>query len=84
MSSTAVRYPLEPLLEHLGPVETRRGHGPPMDGRACALAELLGITARSVHRWSRAGLREQWADRAACRLGVHPSLIWPDYWRNSP
>lgn len=83
MSSTAVRYPLEPLLEHLGPVETgQRGRGG--DGRRLALAELLGITARSVHRWSRAGLAEQWADRAACRLGIHPALIWPDYWRNSP
>lgn len=82
MSATAVRYPLEPLLELLGPVETRAG-GLVMDGRARALAELLGITARSVHRWSRAGMRETWADRAACRLGVHPSLIWPDYWSNA-
>lgn len=61
------RWPLEPLLAAL-----RR---PSVQG----LAALLGIDARQVHRWKQYGLSDEWADRAAITLGLHPALVWPEW-----
>jgi hypothetical protein len=43
-------------------------------------AEALGVSVRTVHHWRVRGLNEQQADHIACRLGYHPSLIWPEWW----
>lgn len=44
------------------------------------LAEVLGTSDRQVTRWRKGVRLEVWtADRAACRLGLHPRLLWPDW-----
>jgi hypothetical protein len=54
---------------------------PSSDSRYCYghkhLAEDIGVTDRTVTRWVKQGcISELAADRAATRLGVHPSFIW--------
>lgn len=50
-------------------------------GHLVGLHELLGTSPEQVRRW-RKGQRisRLAADRAACRLGLHPLLIWPEWW----
>lgn len=44
------------------------------------IADLIGVAPASIHRWRKeGGIPLFSADRAACRLGIHPSLIWPDW-----
>lgn len=45
------------------------------------LAERLGISERTLARLLRAqDIAEPVADRMACRLGLHPVLLWPHLW----
>jgi hypothetical protein len=45
------------------------------------VAEAIGVARRTVELWSSGGgIPEQAADKAAIRLGVHPSAIWGDDW----
>lgn len=44
------------------------------------LARYCGVHLRQMQRWAHEGLTERYADRIACRLGVHPSWIWGDEW----
>jgi lambda repressor-like predicted transcriptional regulator len=44
-----------------------------------ALAKRTGISARTLHRAAHRGLPDRSADHAATTLGIHPSLIWPDW-----
>lgn len=45
------------------------------------LADALGVSVRSVHRWVAVGtLTWGAADRAAVTLGLHPALLWPVEW----
>lgn len=39
----------------------------------------LGIPERTWFRWRRFGVPDRSADLAACRLGQHPSVIWPGW-----
>lgn len=51
-----------------------------------SIGDLLGVSDRTIARW-RCGtvkVTEANADRAACRLGLHPANIWPEYWGNCP
>jgi plasmid maintenance system antidote protein VapI len=44
------------------------------------MAALLGVCQRSLVRYITADtLCEQVADRLACRIGLHPCLIWPEW-----
>ena len=43
------------------------------------IAERLGVTARSIHRWRQTGLDENMADRLAIAAGLHPELVWDDW-----
>lgn len=63
----AQRWPLEPLLEAAG--------RPPL----AALARWCHAHQRQVYRWREYGLSDEWADRAAILLGLHPALVW-DGW----
>lgn len=41
------------------------------------LAELLGVTRRTLHRYERSGLTIEQADMFAVRLGLHAAEVWP-------
>jgi hypothetical protein len=48
------------------------------------VAEVLGTSLRQVRRWQAgARLQEETADRAAVALGLHPVMLWPD-WYGAP
>jgi len=45
------------------------------------LADRAGVTQRQLWRILRANdLSERVADRIACRIGLHPLLLWPEEW----
>lgn len=49
-------------------------------GSEADLANLLGTSKRAIARAKADGLGFVTADRWACHLGLHPSLIWPDWY----
>ena len=66
-----MRFDAGPLLEHAA-----RRYG---TTSATQLAPSLGVHRRTIGEWKRKGLPLNTADRAAVRLGVHPSHVWPDW-----
>lgn len=46
------------------------------------IALRLGTEYRTLYRWAECGLNWISADRVACKLGTHPAVIWPDWFRN--
>ena len=63
------RFPFAPLAEAAG------NPGP------AALAQQLGVSRRTVHRWQATGtVPTRRADQAAIQLGHHPAEIWPIEW----
>ncbi len=48
-------------------------------GVPSVLEHRLGINRRWTHRRYYLGIDAQEADSIACGLGVHPSVIWPDW-----
>lgn len=83
----APRLPLAPLLRQIdlayGP--RRTDHDPTARGYFDAtpdrLAILTGRGRRVALRWLAAGeLPDYAADHAATRLGLHPALLWPEWW----
>ena len=46
------------------------------------LAERLGCTPRTLHRWKNDGVPASKADDAAIGVGSHPAYVWPKQWPN--
>ena len=45
------------------------------------LAARLGVSSRTLTRLlASRDIAEQVGDRLACRLGLHPALLWPREW----
>jgi transcriptional regulator with XRE-family HTH domain len=45
------------------------------------VAEVCGVSRRTVSRWKLGGRMDvPSADKAAINLGLHPCLIWDDWW----
>lgn len=45
------------------------------------LGEIIGFSRAVAYRWGReGGIPSRTADAAACRLGLHPLEIWPDFY----
>ncbi len=44
------------------------------------LAQRIGVSRRTVHRWVIDGIPADQADRAAIAIGSHPACLWPDRW----
>lgn len=44
------------------------------------LAERLGCSPRTLHRWKNTGVPASQADAAAIGVGSHPANVWPDRW----
>ena len=47
------------------------------------VAEVLQCPHATVLMWMRKGIRWETADRMACRLGLHPGVIWPEWWEHA-
>lgn len=47
------------------------------------LADRIGRTRRTLHRWQNDGVPIAAADEAAIRIGSHPAAIWPDHWNQA-
>jgi hypothetical protein len=72
------------------PIGRPRGTGPlkrwpalallPEVGSHSQLAVLLGRQRLAVDKWERVRLTTAQADAVAVRLGLHPGLIWDDWW----
>lgn len=72
---TFARLPAAPLQRELG--RQRRV----LAVTWAELAARLDISERTLARLLRAqDLAEPVADRMACRLGLHPVLLWPRHW----
>lgn len=78
------RWPYRPLQRFLGPcrqswhqssswktTSTER----PMTNQL--VADILGVSERTVARWAKDGLSDRLADEVAVKLNVHPFVIWP-------
>lgn len=48
------------------------------------LATALGVSLRHASRLIAHGLTDLQADRYACRIGFHPSVLWPGWWDIEP
>lgn len=47
------------------------------------LAMALGVSKRHVLRAAKEGLTAEKADAWACKLGLHPSNVWPEWWTDA-
>jgi hypothetical protein len=43
-------------------------------------ADLLGVNVRHLARWKGRGITIDQADALACRAGLHPGEVWPEWW----
>ena len=74
-----VRLPLEPLQticegRHRGKDNSQFSH-------VALMSEVLGVSCETIYRWYRAGgVTMNQADRCAISLGLHPGLIWREWW----
>lgn len=71
--------PLEPLIE------ARWAPSPNVQtisivGKAHS---VLGFDRNLIYRWIKDGLSIDAADRVAVQLGLHPSVIWPDWFQSA-
>lgn len=75
MTDLARRLPARPLQSALS--HTKRAHGLSWE----QLAIRLGVCSRTLFRLMRANqVSYVVADRMACRLGLHPVVLWPKEW----
>lgn len=80
-------YPIAPLLRIIRGIwphlSESYGKKEPYEQMSYVIKEIIGVHERTFDRWVASGrLREEHADRIACRLGYHPYLIWGDLWFN--
>lgn len=45
------------------------------------LALTIGTGRSTIYKWRREGVTVDTADRIAIALGLHPSTLWPDWYR---
>lgn len=56
-----------------------------MDNFDGLMADRAGTSRRRIQRWKNGTtLSERDADMFAVRIGLHPALIWPDWWAKAP
>lgn len=82
------RFPMQPVLDRIAaepqPSTTTVVHFFEHGRKQTTLSEKTGICRRSIVRWCREGVPYWSADVLATRLGVHPSMIWPDWYDVEP
>lgn len=62
------RLPIQPLLDAAN--ATSLG----------VLADCIGRSRRTIHRWKNDGVPEGAADAAAIAIGSHPAYVWMNEW----
>jgi hypothetical protein len=45
------------------------------------LALTVGVCRSNVYKWKRKGLSITQADRLSIALGLHPSALWPEWYK---
>lgn len=68
-ASSAERFDVAPLRSALGGATIE------------VLADVLRVSTRQVCRFLHEGLDDVQADRAAIAIGLHPGIVWPEWWR---
>lgn len=77
--TVSATLPLDPLLVASGAVHTERQRTfepAPMT----ALAAIVGLDRRTLHRWAREGVPLYSADAVAAACGLHPHDVWGPEW----
>jgi hypothetical protein len=78
-------FPFEPVFDLLSPDDTlRKCNGARLDGVIAGIATRLDVDRQYVYRWLRRGLDDRQADVVAIMLGLHPCLIWGDWFAHAP
>ena len=78
-------FPFEPVFDLLSPDDTlRKCNGAPLDGVTARIARRLDVDRQYIYRWLRRGLDDRQADVIAIMLGLHPSLLWLDWFAHAP
>lgn len=75
--------PLEAYVRSHWQIEEGQGGGSrAREYMACSrLRDVIPMGGQELHRAKTAGqLSERVADRIATQLGIHMSMIWPEYW----
>jgi hypothetical protein len=54
------------------------------EGTIIRTAEVLDVNRQRVHRWTKTGLTANQADAVAIVFGLHPCLIWPNWFECAP
>lgn len=68
------RYSFAPI-DQLYPFRPTGG----FDSEPRGLSARLGVANTNIYRHRKYGMAPEVADRMACRLGLHPSLLWPSW-----
>lgn len=93
MSAPVGMLPAGPLLAALGrhvadpdyiwrvdSIGRRRTRSNPTEPSAAQLAAAAGVARRTIARWRAGGHLDVYdADRIACRIGLHPASVWPEW-----
>jgi len=78
-------FPFEPVFNLLSPGEhLRKCNGAHLDGVISGIARRLDVDRQYVYRWLRRGLTDHQADVIAVMVGLHPCLIWADWFEHAP
>jgi hypothetical protein len=83
-------FPFAPVLELCidgrlsGQRAVRDGVVRRQEGIVPAAAEVLDVDRQCVYRWLKSGLTVDQADVIAIMFGLHPSLIWLDWFAHAP
>jgi hypothetical protein len=63
---------------------TRGGAKTRPNGEIIRTAEVLDVDRQRVYRWTKRGLTADQADVIAIMFGLHPCLVWPDWFAQVP
>jgi hypothetical protein len=83
-------FPFEPVIRLCtlgrltGVQATRGGAKTRPNGEIIRTAEVLDVDRQRVYRWTKRGLTADQADVIAIMFGLHPCLVWPDWFAQVP
>lgn len=76
-----IRFPFEPLARYANVPIHYDKH---LEPTRCDYARAFNTTPTTIDRWREVGIPIHRADHIAIKiLGVHPALIWPEWFDSS-